>query len=152
MKNLKTFSEFLKESDVLADLGLDDAGKDDKTADKKEDKKEVKKEDPIAKLQKDAKKKEDRKEEKFDEYMDKRMQKLKDIFDKYPELEKEIGKKVMDAVKSEDRVALHNATNELIYLQVNYEKAGDIDAVHQITAIKTIVDDLDHSYTNNKQI
>jgi hypothetical protein len=149
MKNLKTFSEFLKESDVLADLGLDSGdGGGDKTADKKEDKKE----DPIAKLQNDAKKKEDKKEEQFDEYMDKRLQKLKDIFDKYPELEKEIGKTVIDAVKSEDRVKLHNATNDLIYLQVNYEKAGDIDAVHQITAIKTIVDDLDHSYTNNTQI
>jgi hypothetical protein len=148
MKNLKTFSEFLKESDVLADLGLDDAGKDGNKDDKKKDKKE----DPIAKLQNDAKKKEDKKEEKFEDYMDKKLQKIKHIFDKYPEIEKEIGEKVIHAVETQDRVKLHNATNELIYLQVKYEKAGDIDAVHQITAIKTIVDDLDHSYTNNKQI
>jgi hypothetical protein len=146
--HIKSFTEFIKESDILSSLGLGDDSKDKEGSKDKEEKKE----DPILKLQKIEKKKEEKKDEKFDEFMEKRLEKIKSILDKYKEINDEVGKKVIDAVKSRDRIALHNVTNELIYLQVKYEKAGDIDAVHQITAIKTIVDDLDHSYTNNTRI
>jgi len=141
-KHIKLFEEFISEEDPLASLGIED--------DKEKDKK--KKEDPIKKLQDEEKKKSEKKEDKFDDFMAEKVKKLKDEFEKRPEIKEEIGKEIIDAVESKDRVKIHNATNDLIYLQVKYEKAGETDKVEQITAIKELVDDLDRSYTNNKMM
>jgi hypothetical protein len=118
----------------------------------RERRKKKKEEDPIKKLQDEEKKKAEKKEDNFDEFMDKKVKKLEDEFEKRPEIKEEIGKEILDAVKSKDRVRIHNATNDLIYLQVKYEKAGETDKVQQITAIKDLVDDLDRSYTNSKMM
>jgi hypothetical protein len=142
---IKLFEDFIKEEDPLAALGLGDDKKDDKKEDKKE-------EDPIKKLQDAEKKKNDKKEDNFDEFMDKKVKKLEEEFEKHPEIKEEIGKEILDAVKSKDRVKIHNAANDLIYLQVKYEKAGETDKVQQITPIKELVDDLDRSYTNSKMM
>lgn len=142
---IKLFEEFIKEEDPLADLGIGD----DKDKDKDKKKKEK---DPIQKMQDEEKKKEDKKEDKFDDYMEKKVKELEKLFDEHPDLAKEIGEETIDAVKSKDRVKIHNATNDLIYLQVKYEKAGNTDMVDKISGIKTIVDDLDRSYTNNKMM
>ena len=142
--HIKLFEDFIKEEDPLASLGIED--------DKKDDKKKKEEEDPIKKLQDEEKKKADKKEDNFDEFMDKKVKKLEDEFEKRPEIKEEIGKEILDAVKSKDRVRIHNATNDLIYLQVKYEKAGETDKVQQITAIKDLVDDLDRSYTNSKMM
>jgi len=141
---IKLFEDFVREEDALSSLGLGD--------DKKEGDKEKKKEDPIKKLQDEEKKKAEKKEDKFDDFMADKVKKLKDEFEKRPEIKEEIGKEVIDAVESKDRVRIHNAANDLIYLQVKYEKAGETDKVHQITAIKELVDDLDRSYTNSKMM
>lgn len=141
---IKLFEDFIKEEDPLAALGLGD--------DKKGDEKEDKKKDPIKKLQDAEKKKAEKKEDNFDDFMDKKVKKLEEEFDKHPEIKEEIGKEILDAVKSKDRVKIHNAANDLIYLQVKYEKAGETDKVQQITPIKELVDDLDRSYTNSKMM
>lgn len=141
---IKLFEDFIKEEDPLASLGIDgEDGKDDK---------KKKKEDPIKKMQDEEKKKAEKKEDKFDNFMDEKIKKLEDEFEKRPEIKEEIGKETIDAVKSKDRVRIHNAANDLIYLQVKYEKAGEMDKVDQITAIKDLVDDLDRSYTNSKMM
>ena len=145
---IKLFEDFIKEEDPLAALGLGD----DKKGDEKEDKKKDKKKDPIKKLQDAEKKKAEKKEDNFDDFMDKKVKKLEEEFDKHPEIKEEIGKEILDAVKSKDRVKIHNAANDLIYLQVKYEKAGETDKVQQITPIKELVDDLDRSYTNSKMM
>jgi hypothetical protein len=145
---IKLFEDFIKEEDPLADI-LGDTGKEDG---KEEDKKDKKEEDPIKKLQDAEKKKKDKKEDNFDEFMDKKVKKLEEEFEKHPEIKEEIGKEILDAVKSKDRVKIHNAANDLIYLQVKYEKAGETDKVQQITPIKELVDDLDRSYTNSKMM
>ena len=143
---IKLFEDFINEEDPLASLGIED-DKGDK--DKKDKKKE---EDPIKKMQDEEKKKAEKKEDNFDEFMAKKVEKLEAEFEKHPEIKEEIGKEVIDAVKSKDRVKIHNAANDLIYLQVKYEKAGETDKVEQITPIKELVDDLDRSYTNSKMM
>ena len=145
---IKLFEEFIKEEDPLADILGDTNKKDGEGKDKKKEEEE----DPVKKMQDEEKKKAEKKEDKFDDFIDKKIQKLKDEFEKHPEIKKEIGKEVIDAIESKDRVRIHNATNDLIYLQVKYEKAGEIDKVEEITPIKTIVDDLDRSYTNSKMM
>jgi len=147
LKHIKLFEDFIKEEDPLAGLLGDDKGEEGKDGDK-----EKKKEDPIKKMQDEEKAKQKKKEDNFDEFVDKKVETLVKKFDEYPDLKKEIGDTVIDAVKSKDRVKIHNATNDLIYLQVKYEKAGNTDKVDQITSIKTLVDDLDKSFTNDKMM
>jgi hypothetical protein len=147
----KLFEDFLEEDeldDILGDTG--DGGGEKEGADK--EKKKEEKPDPIKKLQDEEKKKEEKSEENFDQYMDKKEKELSQKFDEYPKIKDEIGEDVLKKVQSRDRVQIHNAANELIYLQVKYEKAGDTDTVENIGKIKEIVDDLDRSYTNNKHM
>jgi len=147
----KLFEDFLNEDeldDILGDTG--DGGGEKSGADK-EPKKE-KKPDPIKKLQDEEKKKEEKSEENFDQYMDKKEKELSAMFDQYPKIKDEVGEEVMKLVQSRDRVKIHNAANELTYLQVKYEKGGETDVVTNISKIKEIVDDLDRSYTNNKHM
>ena len=74
------------------------------------------------------------------------------MFDDFPKIKDEVGDEIIKMVQSRDRVQIHNAANELTYLQVKYEKAGQTDIVSDISKIKEIVDDLDRSYTNNKHM
>ena len=143
---IKLFEEFIKEEDPMASLGLGDEDNGNEDKKKKEEK------DPIKKLQDEEAKKKDKKEDKFDDFMTKKVKELEKIFNEHPDIKKEIGDSVIGDVKSKDRVRIHNATNDLIYLQVKYEKAGETDKVSQISGIKDIVDDLDRSYTNNKMM
>ena len=137
----KLFEDFIKEEDPLAALDVGDEKKDKK-----------KEEDPIKKLQRIEKEKEDKKEDNLDNFVEDKIKELENEFKKHPELEKEIGKETIDAVKSKDRIRIHNAVNDLIYLQVKYEKAGEVDKIAQITPIKELVDDLDRSGTNSKMM
>jgi hypothetical protein len=146
----KLFEDFLNEDeldDILGDTG--ETGKDKENKDGEGGDKE---EDPIKKLQDEQKKKEEKREESFDEAMDKKEKDLQAAFDKQPKIKDEVGEEVMKKIKSRDRVEIHNAALDLTYLQVKYEKAGDTDTVEKISAIKTIVDDLDRSFTNNKNM
>ena len=147
----KLFEDFLNEEDPLADI-LGDAGGADKKDGGEDKDKEKKEEDPIKKMQDEEKKKAERAEDKFDEYIEKKIKELEKKFDEYPEIKEEIGKSVIDDIRSKDRVRIHNAGNDLIYLQVKYQKAGETDKVDQITGIKEIVDDLDRNFTSSKMM
>jgi hypothetical protein len=140
----KLFEDFIKEEDPLAAL-LGDGGEE-----KKDDKE--KKEDPIKKMQDEEKAKAEKAEDNFDAMMDKKIEEIKKKFDVYPDIQKEVGDKIISAIQSKDRVKIHNAVNDLIYLQVSYEKAGQPDKVDQVSGIKSLVDDLDKSFTNDKMM
>lgn len=147
---VKLFEDFLEEDELDDILGDTGDGGGDKTGADKEKKEE--KPDPIKKLQDEEKKKDEKSADNFDSYMDKKEEELSKLFDSYPKIKDEIGELIMKMVKSRDRVQIHNAANELIYMQVKYEKAGQTDIVNNISKIKAIVDDLDRSYTNNKHM
>ncbi len=150
MKHVKLFEEFLSEESSIEDL-LGGPTEDEKK-DNKEGGEEKKEEDPIKKMQQEEKAKEKKAEERFKATMSEKVKEVEDKFDEYPDIKKEIGSSVIDAIKSEDRVRIHNAVNDLTYLQVKYEKAGQTDKVAQVSGIKTLVDELDKSYTTNKNI
>ena len=146
----KLFEDFLNE-DELDDI-LGDTGETGKDKENKDGEGGDKKEDPIKKLQDEEKKKAAAREDNFDEAMDKKEKALQSAFDEQPKIKDEVGEDIMKKIKSRDRVEIHNAALDLTYLQVKYEKAGDSDTVDKISAIKTIVDDLDRSFTNNKNM
>ena len=146
----KLFEDFLNE-DELDDI-LGDTGETGKDKENKDGEGGDKKEDPIKKLQDEEKKKAAAREDNFDEAMDKKEKALQSAFDEQPKIKDEVGEDIMKKIKSRDRVEIHNAALDLTYLQVKYEKAGDSDAVDKISKIKEIVDDLDRSFTNNKNM
>ena len=157
---VKLFEEYLLEKDPLADLDLDlgDEKKKEKDpladldldAEKDKEKEKEKKEDPFKKEKDAAKKKEERIEKKHDEYVDKKKDKIEDLLQDYPEVDKELGDKIIDAVNSQDRVKIHNTFNDLMALQIRYQKDGDEAAVNHIAKLKDQIDDLDKSYTDDK--
>jgi hypothetical protein len=143
-KHAKLFEEFIKEEgldDLLGGGAGAGAGGDAE-----------KKPDPIKKMQDEEKKKKEKAEEIVDDHVDKNLEKIKKLLDDHPEINDEIGKKVIDAVESKDRIKIHNVFNDLVYMQVKYQKAGDLDKVSQITGIKNIVDSLDKSFGSTKMI
>lgn len=146
----KLFEDFLNE-DELDDI-LGDTGETGKDKENKDGEGGDKKEDPIKKLQDEEKKKAAAREDNFDEAMDKKEKALQSAFDEQPKIKDEVGEDIMKKIKSRDRVEIHNAALDLTYLQVKYEKAGDSDTVDKISKIKEIVDDLDRSFTNNKNM
>ena len=146
----KLFEDFLNE-DELDDI-LGDTGETGKDKENKDGEGGDKKEDPIKKLQDEEKKKAAAREDNFDEAMDKKEKTLQSAFDEQPKIKDEVGEDIMKKIKSRDRVEIHNSALDLTYLQVNYEKAGDSDTVDKISKIKEIVDDLDRSFTNNKNM
>ena len=138
-KHIKLFEEFLSEEDPLA--GLDLGG---------EKEKEKKEEDPFKKEKEAAKKKKEREEKKHEEFVDKKKNKIEDLLQDYPEVDKVLGDKIIDAVNSQDRVKIHNAFNDLMALQIDYQKDGNEAAVNHIAKLKDQIDDLDKSYTDDK--
>lgn len=141
-KHVKLFEEFLKEEglgDALSGMG--GGGEEEK-----------KKEDPIKKMQDEEKKKKENLEKKFQEFVDKKVKAIKSKLDEYPDIKKDVGNKIFGAIESQDRVKIHNAVNDLIYIQVKYQEEGSTTKVSQVSVIKTMLDDLDKSYTSDKHI
>lgn len=136
-RHIQLFEEFINEEDPLAALTSD--GGDDK-----------KKEDPINKQKAEAKRKEKIVLKKHDEYVDKKKNKIEDILKDYPEIDKELGAKIIDAVNSQDRVKIHNMFNDLMYLQVKYQDQGEEAKVNHLSKLKDQLEDLDKSYTDDK--
>lgn len=152
-QHVKLFEEFLIGEDELGDIlggaGGDAGGGDAGGGD---DKKKEEKPDPIKKLQDEEKAKEKKAEDDHAEFMEKKIAEIEKIFDQYPDIKEEIGKETIDALKSENRSKIHVAFNNLMYLQVKYEKAGSTDKVQQISKIKDVVDDLDRSFSTKKSM
>ena len=143
MKYIKLFEDFLlEEDDPLAALG--GLGGDDEKDGKK-------KEDPIEKIKKEKEKEEEEKEEKHDDRVEKKIREIKDALKDSP-LSDEEKEKIIEVVRSQDRVRIHNLFNDLIYKQQGYAESGDNKDVYQLTKVKELVDDLDKSYTQNKMI
>jgi hypothetical protein len=143
MKNrIKLFEEFLKEEDPLAALGVDVPGEGED--------KEKKKEDPIKKMQDEIKKRKEKQKENFEEFMDRKTEEAARVLEEMPDVKAVVGEIVIDALKSQDRIHIHNAVNELIYAQQKYQKAGKEDMVHKISRVKVILDELDRSFTTSK--
>ena len=143
MKYIKLFEDFLlEEDDPLAALG--GLGGD-------EEKEGKEKEDPIEKIKKEKEKEEEKKEEKHDEKVEKKIGEIKDALKDSP-LSDEEKERIVEVVRSQDRVRIHNLFNDLIYKQQEYAENGDKEDVYKLTKVKELVDDLDKSYTQNKMI
>jgi hypothetical protein len=138
---IKLFEEFLSEEDPLADLMGDGEGKDKEP-----------KEDPLEKVKKEKRAKEKKAEKKHNEYVEKKEDKIDTILNKLPEIDEKIGNKIRDAVKSQDRVKIHNAALDVTYLQQDYQERGDSAMVARLSPLKDYIDDLDRSFTNDKRM
>ena len=138
-KYIKLFEEFLSEEDPLADLM---GGGEDKKP----------KEDPLEKAKKEKRAKEKRAEKKHDAYVEKKEDKIDTILNKIPEVDTKIGEKIRDAVKSQDRVKIHNAALDVTYLQRDYAQRGDTAMIARLSPLKDYIDDLDRSFTNDKMM
>jgi len=139
-QHVKLFEEFILEGDPLADLM---GGGDDKK------KKEA---DPLDKEKKKQKEKEEKAEKKHQEYLDKKEDSIDGILKKLPDVDEKIGDKIRDAVKSEDRVKIHNVSLDVTYLQQKYQEEGNDDMVMKLSPLKDMIDDLDRSFTSNKRL
>lgn len=137
-KYIKMFEEFLTEEDPLA--ALTGGGN------------EEPKEDPLDKEKKKQKKAEEKADKKHDKMIEDRLSTVKELLHKHLDLPKGLEERVIDAIKSEDRVKIHNAANDLIYQQQKYQENGDMEGVDDITRVKEIVDDLDKSFTSDKRM
>jgi hypothetical protein len=139
-RHIKLFEEFILEEDPLSNLLGDD---------KKDKEKE---EDPLEKIKKERKAKEQEAEKKHDAYVDKKGDKIDAILSKLPEIDEKIGDKIRAAVKSQDRVKIHNAALDVTYLQQDYAEQGDSSMISRLSPLKDYIDDLDRSFTNDKQM
>ena len=139
---VKLFEDFITEEDPLADLlGGEEEGKDKK----KED-------DPLDKEKKKQKEKEVKAEKKHQENIDNKEDHIDGILKKMPDVDEKIGDKVRDAIKSQDRVKIHNMVLDLTYMQQKYQEEGNQDMIIRLTPLKDIFDDLDRSFTSSKRI
>ncbi len=138
-RHIKLFEEFLNEEDPLAGLGLG--------GEKEKEKKDA---DPFKKEKEAAKKKQEKIEKKHEEFVDKKKTKIEVLLKDYPEVDKVLGDKIIDAVNSQDRVKIHNAFNDLMALQIKHQEEGDEATVNHIAKLKDQIDDLDKSYTDDK--
>lgn len=139
-RHIKLFEEFILEGGIDDLLGGGDG----------EDKKP--KEDPLEKKKKEAKEAEEKAKDKHEEFVDKKENKIDDILNKIPEVDKKIGDKIRDAIKSQDRVKIHNAALDVTYLQQDYAEQGDSDMVERMSPLKDYINDLDRSFTNDKMM
>lgn len=142
MKYVKLFEEFLSEEDPLGDLlGGGEEGGDGKA-----------KEDPLDAEKKKQKAKEEKAQKKHEKMMDKKEETIEDILNKYPEMKEKIGEKILTAIQKSDRVLIHNAVNDVIYLQQKYQENGEYESVDALTKVKDILDKLDRSFTVDKRL
>jgi hypothetical protein len=137
-RHIKLFEDFIREEDPLAGLG---GGGNEKP-----------KEDPL-----DAQKKKDQKAEKkadsnHNKMVDKKGDKIEDLLNAQPEVKDALGDKILKAIEKQDRVLIHNAVNDLIFMQQKYQETGNLKGVTEITKIKTLLDTLDKSFTSSKRI
>ena len=140
-QHVKLFEEFLLEEDPLADLDL--GGKKEK---------EKKQEDPFKKDKEAAKKKQEKEEKKHQEFVERKKDNIEELLKDYPEVDQELGAKIIAAVKSQDRVKIRGAFLALMALQIKHQQDGDSATVNHIAQLKDQIEDLDKSYTQDKMI
>jgi hypothetical protein len=142
MKYIQLFEEFIAE-DALADLmgGGEAAGKDGKA-----------KEDPVADQKKKIKREEKAARARQYDAVQKVVDRVTALIKKHTGFPKELEDEIISALRSKDRVEIHNAVNDVIYQQQKYAQDGDEDGISDLTLIKVELDKLDKSYTNNKII
>lgn len=139
MKYIKLFEDFIKdEEDPLAALG---GGGNEKPKEDPLDKEKKKKDAENAKAAK-----------KHDELVDKKEDTIESLLDKNPEVREKLGEIILKAIDKQDRVLIHNAVNDLIYMQMDYQESGNISKVAGITKIKEVLDTLDRSFTSSKRM
>lgn len=138
-RHIKLFEEFINEEDPLA--GLMGGGDEEKP-----------KEDPLEKKKKEEKAKEKKAKEKHDDYVEKKEDKIDDILNGLPEVDDKLGDKIRKAVKEQDRVKIHDAVLDVIYLQQKYQDSGNDKMIVKLTPLKKYLDDLDRSYTSDKMM
>lgn len=139
MKYIKLFEEWLLESDPLADI-MGSGGEGEP------------KEDPLEKKKKEEEKKEKKQKEKVEKFINDKVDKVEKMIKDTPEISDEVRDNILAAIKDEDRVKIHNAVLDLIYMQQDYAQKGNTKMVDKITPLKDVLDDLDKSHTTNKNI
>ena len=139
-QHIKLFEEFLLEEDPLAGLGLEAA------------RKQKEKEDPFKKEKEAARKQKEKEEKKHQEFVEKKKTRIEDLLQDYPEVDQELGDKIIAAVNSQDRVKIRGAFLALMALQIKHQQDGDIATVDHIAQLKNQIEDLDKSYTQDKMI
>lgn len=139
-RHIKLFEEFILEGDdPFAALG---GGGEE----------EAPKEDPLEKQKKEEKKKKEKEEDKHEKMMDKKGDTIDDILNKLPEVDAKIGDKIRDAIKTEDRVKIHNVSNDITYMQQHYQENGNDKMVAKLIPLKDYIADLDKSFTTDKMM
>ncbi len=143
-KHIQLFEEFIAE-DALSDLmGGGGEGKDGKDAKAKED--------PVATQKKKIEREQKEAKAKQEAAVQKKIDRVMKLIKKHPDFPRKLEDEIVSALKSKDRVEIHNAMNDVIYQQVKYSQEGDDDGVSDLTLIKVELEELDKSYTNNKVI
>lgn len=136
---IKLFEEFITEEDPLAALG--GAGVE-----------EPKKEDPLEVKKKEEQKKKEKEKKDHEEMVDKKEDSIEAILNKVTDVPEDLKKRVLDAVKLQDRVKIHNAFLDVTYLQQSFAQNGDENKVLQLSKLKEYIEDLDRSYTTDKMM
>jgi len=141
-RHIKLFEEFIIEGDdPFAALGGGEEGGE-----------EAPKEDPLEKKKKDEAKKKKKEAEKHDKMVDKKEDSIEDILNDIPDVDAKIGDKIRDAIKTQDRVKIHNVVNDITYIQQSYQENGNDKMVAKLGPLKDYIDDLDKSFTTDKLI
>jgi len=136
---IKLFEQFLNEEDPLA--ALTGGGEEGKA-----------KEDPLEKKKKETIAKEKKADKKHEKMMDKKEDTAEDLLNNLPEVKDKIGEKVLKAIADKDRIKIHNATLDLIYMQQDYQQKGEDAMVSKITRLKELLDKLDKTFTDDKRM
>lgn len=138
-KYVKLFEEFINEEDPLAALGGTGV-------------EEPKKEDPLEVKKKEEQKKKEKEKKDHEEYVDKKQDSIEDILNDSPDVPENTKEKIIDAVKQQDRVKIHNAFLDVTYLQQSFAQNGDEGKVLKLSKLKEYLEELDKSYTADKMM
>jgi hypothetical protein len=138
MKYVKLFEDFINEEDPLAALT---GGGEEKP-----------KEDPLEKKKKEQMAKDKAAAKKHEKMVDKKEDSAEDLLKEMPDVQEKLGDKILDAIKDQDRVKIHNAILDLTYMQQDYQSDGMEAKIAKISRLKKVLDTLDKSFTSDKRM
>lgn len=140
MKHVKFFEEYIHEESLDDLLGGGD------------DKKKKPKEDPLEMKKKETEKEKQKARDEHEKFVDKKEDKINAILNSLPDVDEKLGKKIRDAVKTQDRVKIRDAALDVTYLQQDYAEQGDTEMVSKLSPLKDYISDLDRTFTNDKMM
>lgn len=138
MRYVKLFEDFIKEEDPLAALT---GGGEEKP-----------KEDPLEKKKKEEMAKDKAAAKKHEKMVDKKEDTVEDLLKELPEVQEKYGEKILNAIKKQDRVEIHNSILDLTYMQQDFQDQGHEDKISKVARLKKVLDTMDKSFTGDKRM